>query len=33
VIEILARELGIPVTQVSKKGSGSEFVVRRTKDI
>jgi glycerol-3-phosphate dehydrogenase len=33
VIEIISRELGIPVTEVSKKGKGSEFVFRRTKDI
>jgi glycerol-3-phosphate dehydrogenase len=33
VIEILARELGIPVTQVTKKGKGSEFIVRRTKEV
>lgn len=33
VIEILSRELGIPVTEVSKKGKGSEFVFRRTKEI
>jgi glycerol-3-phosphate dehydrogenase len=33
VIEILARELGIPVTEVTKKGKGSELVFRKTKDI
>ena len=33
VINILARELGIPATAVSKRGSGSEFVTRGTKDI
>jgi glycerol-3-phosphate dehydrogenase len=31
-IEILSRELGVPVAAVSKKGSGSEFVYRMTKD-
>jgi len=33
VLEILSRELGIPVTEVTKKGSGSEFLVRKTKDV
>jgi glycerol-3-phosphate dehydrogenase len=33
VIELLARELKIPVTEVSKKGKGSELVFRKTKDI
>ena len=33
VVEILSRELGIPVNQVSKKGTGSEFLVRPTKEV
>jgi glycerol-3-phosphate dehydrogenase len=33
VIELLARELKIPVTEVSKKGKGSELVFRRTKEL
>lgn len=33
VIEILARELGISPLQVSKKGPGSEFLARPTKDV
>lgn len=32
VIEILARELGVPPTAVTKKGPGSEFLARRTKE-
>lgn len=32
VIELLAQELKIPVTQVTKKGKGSEIVFRGTKD-
>lgn len=32
VLEILARELGIPYTSVTKRGPGSEFVVRETKE-
>jgi len=32
-IAILARELDVPLTKVSKKGPGSEFVLRRTKDV
>ena len=32
-IEILARELGISVMQVTKKGFGSEFIYRETKDV
>lgn len=32
VIQILARELGLPPTAITKKGPGSEFVVRETKD-
>ena len=31
VTEILSRELGIPMEQVSKKGSGSEILVGKTK--
>jgi len=30
--ELLARELGVPQTEVSKKGGGSEFLRRLTKD-
>jgi glycerol-3-phosphate dehydrogenase len=33
VLDILARELGIPPTSVTKRGPGSEFVVRETKDV
>ncbi len=33
VLEILARELGLSPEQVSKKGPGSEFLVRRTKEV
>ena len=33
VLAILARELGIPLTAVTKRGSGSEFVVRETKEL
>ncbi|MCX6062719.1 MAG: FAD-dependent oxidoreductase, partial [Caldiserica bacterium] len=32
VVEILARELGVSPLEVSKKGKGSEFLVRPTKD-
>jgi glycerol-3-phosphate dehydrogenase len=32
VISILARELGIPETEVTKKGKGSELVFRKTKE-
>jgi len=32
VIKILARELGIPPTEVTKKGPGSELVLRETKE-
>ncbi|MBC7261875.1 MAG: NAD(P)/FAD-dependent oxidoreductase [Chloroflexi bacterium] len=32
VIHVLARELGLPPTAITKKGPGSEFVVRETKD-
>ena len=31
VVALLARELGVPVEQVTKKGPGSEFLVRPTK--
>jgi glycerol-3-phosphate dehydrogenase len=33
VVDILARELGIPVTEVTKKGKGSEFLIRPTKEV
>lgn len=33
VVQILARELGVTPEEVSKKGSGSEFLFRRTKDV
>ena len=33
VVELLSHELGIPVNQVSKKGLGSEFLVRPTKEV
>jgi len=33
VVEILARELGISPLEVTKKGPGSEFLVRPTKDV
>ncbi len=33
VVEILSQELGIPPDQVSKKGGGSEFLVRPTKEV
>jgi glycerol-3-phosphate dehydrogenase len=33
VVELLSRELGIPPEQVTKKGVGSEFLARRTKDV
>ncbi len=33
VIQILAKELGIPETEVTKKGKGSELVFRRTKQL
>jgi len=32
VIEIMSRELGIPVTEITKKGAGSELVLRHTKE-
>jgi len=33
VLDILARELAIPATAVTKRGPGSEFVARETKDV
>jgi len=33
VVEILARELGVSPLEISKKGRGSEFLVRPTKDV
>ena len=33
VIEILSRELNVPITSISKKGKGSEFLHRTTKDL
>lgn len=33
VMEILAEELGEPMTAVTKRGAGSEFLVRGTKDV
>ena len=33
VMEILAQELGVPMTAVTKKGKGSELVCRATKDV
>jgi glycerol-3-phosphate dehydrogenase len=33
VIQILAKELGVPVEKVSKKGIGSEILFRRTKEV
>ncbi len=33
VVSILARELGIPSTSVTKKGRGSEFLFRTTKEV
>jgi glycerol-3-phosphate dehydrogenase len=33
VVSILSRELGIPVTEVTKKGRGSEFLFRSTKEV
>ncbi|MGC9347542.1 MAG: (2Fe-2S)-binding protein, partial [Anaerolineae bacterium] len=33
VTEILARELGVRPIEVSKKGPGSEFLTRRTKQV
>ena len=33
VIEIIANELGVPVTEVTKKGKGSGFIYGKTKEI
>jgi glycerol-3-phosphate dehydrogenase len=33
VVDILARELGVPSEEIMKKGERSEFLVRRTKDV
>ncbi|MBC7250032.1 MAG: NAD(P)/FAD-dependent oxidoreductase [Anaerolineae bacterium] len=33
VVEILARELGVSMLEVTKKGPGSEFLARPTKDV
>jgi glycerol-3-phosphate dehydrogenase len=33
VAALLAQELGVPLLDVSKKGPGSEFLVRTTKDV
>ena len=33
VIEILAKELGVSEMEITKRGPGSEFLVRRTKDL
>ncbi len=33
VVDILARELGVDPTAITKKGPGSEFLVRRTKQV
>lgn len=33
VVSILSRELGIPATEVTKKGRGSEFLFRSTKEV
>lgn len=33
VVQLLSRELGIPINQVTKKGPGSEFILRETKDV
>lgn len=33
VVEILSQELGIPPDEVTKKGAGSEFLVRPTKEV
>jgi glycerol-3-phosphate dehydrogenase len=33
VVEILSEELGIPRQEVTKKGTGSEFLVRPTKEV
>ncbi|HCS39026.1 MAG TPA: FAD/NAD(P)-binding oxidoreductase [Anaerolineaceae bacterium] len=33
VVELLAHELNLPVTAISKKGQGSEFLLRQTKEV
>ena len=33
VVDILSTELGIPATEVTKKGKGSEFLLRPTKEV
>ncbi len=33
VVELLSRELGMPIAEVSKKGPGSEFLLRPTKEV
>jgi len=33
VVDILARELGVPVEQITKRGPGSEFLFRPTKEM
>ena len=32
VVDILARELGVDPTEITKKGAGSEYLYCRTKD-
>ena len=33
VVDLLSKELNIPITEVSKKGTGSEFLFRPTKEV
>jgi len=33
VVEILSRETGLPPEQITKRGAGSEFLYRRTKEL
>jgi len=33
VVSILSKELGIPPEEITKKGQGSEFLYRKTKDV
>jgi len=33
VVELIARDLGVSPLEVSKKGKGSEFLYRMTKDV
>lgn len=33
VVDILARELGVPLDTITKKGPGSEFLIRPTKEV